>query len=85
MGPFRWLTVNSPEGAQAVEPVLEPMTFPPAQTYQKALFDAGIPPPPCPEDILAKFARREERGAIFHGESKSVGQLFPWFLRSVVA
>ena len=43
MGPFRWLTVNSPQGAQGVELVLEPMSFAPAQTYQKALFDAGIP------------------------------------------
>ena len=43
MGPFRWLTVNSPEGAPGVEVVLEPMSFPTAQTYQKVLFAAGIP------------------------------------------
>ena len=43
MGSFRWLTVTSPEGAEGVELVLEPMGFPPAQTYQKALFAAGIP------------------------------------------
>ncbi len=43
MGPFRWLTVSSPEGAEGVELVLEPMGFAPAQTYQKALFAAGIP------------------------------------------
>ena len=35
MGPFLWLTVNSPEGAQGAELVLEPMSFLPAQTYQK--------------------------------------------------
>ena len=44
MGPFRCLTVNSPEGAQGMELVLEPMSFPPALTYQKALFDAGTRP-----------------------------------------
>ena len=38
MGPFRWLTVSSPEGVEGVELVLEPMGFPPAQTYQQALF-----------------------------------------------
>ncbi len=38
MGQFRWLTVTSPEGAEGVELVLEPMGFPPAQIYQKALF-----------------------------------------------
>jgi hypothetical protein len=43
MGQFRWLTVESREGADGVELVLEPMGFPPARTYQKALFDAGIP------------------------------------------
>jgi hypothetical protein len=32
MGPLRWLTVNSPEGAPGVELVLEPMSFPPAQS-----------------------------------------------------
>jgi catechol 2,3-dioxygenase-like lactoylglutathione lyase family enzyme len=32
MGLFRWLTTNSPEGAQGVELVLEAMSFPPAQT-----------------------------------------------------
>ncbi len=31
MGPFRWLTVSSPEGAEGVELVLEPMGFAPAQ------------------------------------------------------
>jgi hypothetical protein len=29
MGPFRWLTANSPEGAPGVELLLEPMSFPP--------------------------------------------------------
>ena len=74
MGPFRWLTVNSPEGAQGVELLLEPMSFPPAQTYQKALFDAGIAATAfLTEDIQAEFARRKERGVEFHGEPKSMG------------
>lgn len=37
MGPFRWPTVSSPEGAEGVDLVLEPMAFPPAQEDQKAL------------------------------------------------
>ena len=40
MGQFRWLTVESRKGTDGVELVLEPMGFPPARTYQKALFDA---------------------------------------------
>ena len=43
VGEYRWLTVVSPEGGDDIELVLEPMGFPPAKAYQKALFDAGIP------------------------------------------
>ncbi|GAB3999722.1 VOC family protein [Spirosoma daeguense] len=43
LGEHKWLTVVSPEEQDGTEIVLEPMGFPPAQTYQKALFDAGIP------------------------------------------
>ena len=76
MGPFRCLTVNSPEGAQGMELVLEPMSFPPALTYQKALFDAGIPATALlTEDIQAEFARLQERGVKFHGEPKSMGPI----------
>src|SRR5215475_9636718 len=43
MGEFKWLTVVSPEGPDDIELLLEPMGFPPARTFQKALFEAGIP------------------------------------------
>src|SRR5215813_2193456 len=43
LGEARWLTVTSPEGADDVELLLEPVEFAPAKTFQKALFDAGIP------------------------------------------
>lgn len=43
MGEARWLTVVSPEGPQDVELLLEPMGFAPARTFQKALYEAGIP------------------------------------------
>jgi hypothetical protein len=47
-----------PEGAPGVELVLEPMSFPPAQTYQKALLAAGTPATAfLSEDIQAEFAR----------------------------
>jgi predicted enzyme related to lactoylglutathione lyase len=76
MGPFRWLTVNSPEGAQGVELVLEPMNFPPAQAYQKALFDAGIAATAfLSNDIQAEFTRLNERGVKFRGEPKSTGPI----------
>jgi catechol 2,3-dioxygenase-like lactoylglutathione lyase family enzyme len=43
VGQDRWLTVVSPEQPDGPELLLEPMGFPPAKVYQKALFDAGIP------------------------------------------
>jgi predicted enzyme related to lactoylglutathione lyase len=43
LGEHRWLTVVSPQEEDGVELLLEPMAFPPAQTYQQALFEAGIP------------------------------------------
>jgi hypothetical protein len=45
MKEFRWLTVVSPDGADGVELVLEPLAFPPAKTYLNAMFDAEFPSP----------------------------------------
>ena len=44
-GDSRWLTVVSKEEQHGPEVLLEPSPnhFEPAKTYQKALFDAGIP------------------------------------------
>jgi catechol 2,3-dioxygenase-like lactoylglutathione lyase family enzyme len=42
-GGARWLTVVSPDEPEGTELLLEPMGFPFARTYQKALFDAGMP------------------------------------------
>ena len=45
LGEDRWLTVVSKEEQDGAEVLLEPSPnhFEPAKTYQKALFDAGIP------------------------------------------
>jgi catechol 2,3-dioxygenase-like lactoylglutathione lyase family enzyme len=45
LGKDRWLTVVSEEQQDGPEILLEPAPnhFEPARTYQKALFDAGIP------------------------------------------
>lgn len=74
MGEFRWLTVCSPEGAAGVELVLEPTAFPPARTYQKALFEAGIPATAfITKDISAEYSRLKASGVQFRGEPKSMG------------
>lgn len=43
IGEHKWLTVVAKDEQDGIELLLEPMGFAPAQTYQKALFDAGIP------------------------------------------
>ena len=69
MGEYRWLTVVSPDGVEGAEVVLEPMAFPPARTWQKALFDAGIPATAfITTDIDAEFQRLAARGVKFRGE-----------------
>lgn len=76
MGEYRWLTVTSPEGAHGVELVLEPMAFAPARTYQKALFDAGIPATAfISADIATEFERLTARGVRFRGKPESMGPI----------
>jgi len=76
MGQFRWLTVSSPEGAEGVELVLEPIGFAPAQTYQKALFAAGIPATAfVTNDIHTDYRGLKALGVSFRGEPKSMGPI----------
>lgn len=76
MGPFRWLTVSSPEGTEGVELVLEPMAFAPAQTYQKALFAAGIPATAfITKDIASEYERLKKHGVKFRGEPVNMGPI----------
>jgi catechol 2,3-dioxygenase-like lactoylglutathione lyase family enzyme len=76
MGQFRWLTLSSPEGAEGVELVLEPMGFPPALSYQKALFAAGIPATAfITNNVQAEYQRLKALGVRFRGEPKSIGPI----------
>jgi predicted enzyme related to lactoylglutathione lyase len=76
MGEYRWLTVTSPDGVEGVELVLEPMGFPPARAYQKALFEAGIPATAfTTKDIAAEIERLKARGVKFRGEPKDMGPI----------
>jgi len=75
-GPNRWLTVTSPDGIEGVELVLEPMGFPPARIYQRALFEAGIPQNAfTTNDIQRDYARLKERGVVFRGEPQEMGPI----------
>jgi len=76
MGEYRWLTVTSPDGIEGVELVLEPLGFPPARDYQKALFEAGIPATAfITKDIAAEVERLKARGVKFRGEPQDMGPI----------
>lgn len=76
MGPYRWLTVTSPDGVEGVELVLEPLGFAPSQVYQKALYDAGIPITAfITTDIDADYARLSAAGVQFRSEPKNMGPI----------
>jgi len=74
MGEARWLTVVSPEGPDGVELLLEPMGFPPARTYQKALFEAGIPLTSfAVDDIQKEYERMKKLGVAFKSAPTKMG------------
>lgn len=69
-------TVTSPDGIAGVELVLEPMAFPPAKEYQRAMLEAGIPATAdIAADIAADVVRLTARGVKFRGAPKRMGPI----------
>lgn len=74
MGESRWLTVVSPDAPDEIELLLEPTRFAPARTYQKALFDAGIPLTVFfVADIRSEHERMEKLGVSFKSPPTEAG------------
>jgi catechol 2,3-dioxygenase-like lactoylglutathione lyase family enzyme len=74
LGEFKWLTVVSPEGPNDIELLLEPMGFPPAWTYQRALFEASIPAALfAVDDIQKEYERMKKLGVVFRSEPTKMG------------
>lgn len=73
-GGGRWLTVVSPEQPDGTELLLEPLGFAPAKTFQKALFDAGIPWTSfAVTDVAATYEKLKKLGVVFRGAPKKMG------------
>jgi predicted enzyme related to lactoylglutathione lyase len=65
-GPFRWLTVTSPEDPDGTELQLALNNNPAAKTYQQALFQQGQPAAMFyTDDLQADYERMKARGAEF--------------------
>ena len=65
-GPFRWLTVASPEDSDGTELQLALNNSPAAQTYQQAIFQQGQPAAMFfTDDVQADYERAKASGAEF--------------------
>jgi predicted enzyme related to lactoylglutathione lyase len=65
-GPYRWLTVASPEEPDGVELQLALNNNPAAKAYQQAIFQQNQPAAMFfTDDLQADFDRLKERGAEF--------------------
>ena len=65
-GPFRWLTVASPEDPDGTELQLALNDSPPARAWQQALFQQGQPAAMFfTDDVQADYERMKARGAEF--------------------
>ena len=65
-GPYRWLTVGSPEDPDGTELQLAPNSNPPAKAYQEALFQQNQPAIMFfTTNLAADYDRMKARGAEF--------------------
>src|SRR4051812_29746799 len=66
LGEYRWLTVVSEAVPDGPELLLEPIGVEFAGTFQKALWEAGIPATAFGvDDIHAEYARMQALGVVF--------------------
>ncbi len=77
MGPYRWLTVVSPEGVHGVELQLESLVgFDAARVFQRSLYESGRP---CTafvtETVEAEAQLLRERGVVVRGEPMEMGPI----------
>jgi catechol 2,3-dioxygenase-like lactoylglutathione lyase family enzyme len=76
MGTFRWLTVTSAEETEGAELALSAIGFPPAERFQRALYDAGIAATAfLTGDIEAEYRRLQNLGVVFRGEPAKMGSI----------
>ena len=75
VGEFKWLTVVSPEEPGGTQLVLEPNANPAALTFQKALFEQGIPLAALEvEDVHEEYERLKAQGVVFSIEPTKTAQ-----------
>jgi predicted enzyme related to lactoylglutathione lyase len=74
VGEYKWLTVVSPEELDGTQLLLEPGENPAAKTFQKAVFEQGIPLAAfAVDDIQKEYERLRKLGVKFTMEPTSMG------------
>ena len=74
VGEYRWLTVVSSEAPKDIELSLEPNVNPAGRTFQKAMFDQGIPIAAFEvSDLDAEYQRLRALGVAFTSEPRDAG------------
>jgi catechol 2,3-dioxygenase-like lactoylglutathione lyase family enzyme len=74
VGQFKWLTVVSAEEPDGVELLLEPNDNPAASTFQRAIFQQGIPVLTFHvDDIQTEYERLQALGVTFTMAPTSMG------------
>jgi len=73
-GEFRWLTVVSSEEQDGAQLLLEPNANPAAATYQRALYESGIPLTSFAVDNIEKeYQQLKALGVVFTQKPTEVG------------
>jgi catechol 2,3-dioxygenase-like lactoylglutathione lyase family enzyme len=74
VGEYRWITVVSPDGPADIELALEPVGYPFAEDFQKALHSRGIPLTAfAVDDIEKEYNRLTRLGVSFQSPPKPMG------------
>jgi glyoxylase I family protein len=74
LGEYKWITVVSPDGDSDHELVLEPNANPAAKTFQRAMFEQGIPLTAFEvSDLDAEYQRLRQLGVAFTQEPTPMG------------
>jgi predicted enzyme related to lactoylglutathione lyase len=78
---INWITVASPEEPEGTQLLLEPNSNPVAETYQKGIFEQGIPATSfAVEDIEKEYERLVQLGVDFTIKpTKSIGAIIALF------
>ena len=77
MGPYRWLTVVSPEDPAGAELSLEPNANPAGREFQQAMFSQKIPVAAFQvDDLESEAARLRKRGVVFVTEPTDAGAVW---------